>query len=93
MRLKVLEETFYTAWNGVPDQSCLDTASDRLTCLASNTAYPYITTPIMLLTSAVDSNTFLELCGENMDMAGEWAQELDTVARNMIQVSKSDRRF
>ena len=32
-RVEVFEETFYTEWAGVPDQSCLDTAQDRLQCL------------------------------------------------------------
>ena len=32
-RAEVLEDTFYTAWAGVPDQSCLDQTDDRLKCL------------------------------------------------------------
>ena len=32
-RSEVLEETFYTAWSGVPDQSCLEQATDRMDCV------------------------------------------------------------
>ena len=32
-RAEVLEDTFYTAWSGQPDQSCLDQSDDRLKCL------------------------------------------------------------
>ena len=34
-RSEVLEETYFTAWNGSPDQSCLDQAQNRLDCLRS----------------------------------------------------------
>ena len=54
---------------------------------STNTAYPYLSSPMMLLTSAVDSNTFLELCTEG-DFASQWALELDTVARNISLVGR-----
>ena len=43
-RSEVLEETFFTAWGGSPDQSCLEQAQNRLDCLRSipNTPFPYI---------------------------------------------------
>ena len=83
-RAEVLEETFYTAWSGVPDQSCLEEATDRLSCISINTAYTHLSTPIMLLTSATDSNTLDELCAQG-NFVDKWAEELDTLARNMTQ--------
>jgi len=85
-RAEVLEETFYTAWSGVPDQSCLEEATDRLSCISINTAYTHLTTPIMLLTSATDSNTLDELCAQG-NFVDKWAEELDTLARSMTQAS------
>ena len=82
--MKVLEETFYTAWSGVPDQSCLEEATDRLSCISINTAYTHLSTPIMLLTSATDSNTLDELCAQG-NFVDKWAEELDTLARSMTQ--------
>jgi len=87
-RAEVLEDTFYTAWSGQPDQSCLDQSDDRLKCLSTNTAYTYISTPLMILTSATDSNTLDELCSAG-NFADQWAEELDTVTRNMIATKPS----
>ena len=55
---------------------------------STNTAYPYLSSPMMLLTSATDSNTFLELCTEGVDFASQWALELESVARDISQAGR-----
>ena len=52
---------------------------------STNTAYPYLSTPMMLLTSATDTNTLGELCTEEADFASTWALELESVARDISQ--------
>ena len=42
----------------------------------------------MILTSATDSNTLDELCSAG-NFADQWAEELDTVTRNMIATKPS----
>ena len=39
----------------------------------------------MLLTSAVDDITLVELCNEGAVPVSQWATEMETVARNMTQ--------
>ena len=51
---------------------------------STNTAYPYLSSPMMLLTSATDSNTLAELCTQ-ADFASQWALELESVARDITQ--------
>ena len=52
---------------------------------STNTAYPYLSSPMMLLTSATDSNTLAELCTEEIDFASQWALELESLARDITQ--------
>ena len=42
----------------------------------------------MILTSATDSNTLDELCSAG-NFVDQWATELDTLARNMVQTKPS----
>ena len=54
---------------------------------STNTAYPYLSSPMMLLTSATDTYMSGELCSEG-DFATQWAAELETVAQDMTKVER-----
>ena len=100
---------FYEEHNAVPDQSCLEQATDPRICLRSvNTnldfslnvmfpslalSYSYISTPMMVLGSATDTNSVKNVCGVcGMDKCDQaflqsWRENIDLQAREMITVS------
>lgn len=81
---------FYEEHNAVPDQSCLDQAADSSICLSLALSYSYISTPMMVLGSATDTNTLKNVCGvcgaDKCDQAfiQSWRENIDLQAREMI---------
>ena len=49
-------------WQGQLDQSCLAASSGSDQCIFLADSYPHIVTPFMVMTSAADDNTLLDIC-------------------------------
>ena len=71
----LLQYSFFQSWDGISDESCLEENPDGYDCISATTAYPYITTPILLLHSSTD--TTIRYCYEDTEEFWQrWKQEL-----------------
>lgn len=84
----------YEEHSAVPDQSCLDQASDPSTCLSLALSYSHISTPLMVLGSSTDTNTVknvCQVCGSDKctdAFLQSWRDNIDQQAREMITVGR-----
>lgn len=49
-------------WKGELDQSCVSASSSTNDCIFLADSYSHIATPFMVMTSAADDNTLLDIC-------------------------------
>jgi len=79
----LLEYAAYEVWNAISDESCMAEHPNGLACISASTAYPYVTTPMMLLMSSED--TVIRICVEDdPEFWQAWREELDALARKII---------